>query len=276
MWILQEVMDTVSNTRANYLRYRNALDEMGIDYKVLRYSSEGRLELLDEDFVVDEESSEKLKVLFSEPFLAIGSVKFHEDISHLKAYRLAPDFIIDFNNIEGVIPKSELLNPPSESEVGTLQELVESNRIPYRSHIRLLSIDKTLNGDVYLRTQIHEIPENAKEGNNTRLLQAELMVSPLKDIDSEYRFFIIGGEIVAYSGYVNSNGDVDWGTPAGDDVVEYARIILSRYSIPNNTVMDIAKMRDNSFKVIEFNEIIASGIYESDIKAIITASENYS
>lgn len=273
MWILQEIAKGITSDSSNYLSYRNKLEELGIDYRVVRYAN-GKLNLLNDDYTVRDDGGEALHELLKNPFIAIGSVKLHEELGSLGAYKLSQDFKIDFENIEDLIGRDDLLNPPSEGIVGTIRELIEGGDLPYRFHMRPIGDNKLLNGNVYMRSQAYEMIEGAEGNGNRPFLNAKFMVSQAKEILSEYRFFVVGGEIVAQSSYLDDMGRLDTSLSTSDELMKYARGVLSKFAIPNNIVMDIAETPDG-YKIIEFNELIASGLYSSNVEDIILASENY-
>ena len=99
---------------------------------------------------------------------------------------------------------------------------------------------------------------------------ANLVISPVQEIEQEWRFFLIDGKIITGSQYKH-NGILRIREPIPENIWKQAHR-MSQYWIPSpNIVMDIAKMKDGSFKVVEWNCINASGWYNSTISSVIIA-----
>ena len=99
----------------------------------------------------------------------------------------------------------------------------------------------------------------------------QMILSTPKQIISEYRFFVVNGEIVSGSQY-NEFGNF---CIKNIDNSEYANHhsfvdkMISIYSPDNSFVIDIAEMGDGSFKVVECNCINCSGFYAVNIHKLI-------
>jgi hypothetical protein len=100
-----------------------------------------------------------------------------------------------------------------------------------------------------------------------------LVISPVQKIEREWRFFIVDGVVVTGSQYKNG-GILRIREPISENVWNEARRMAKDW-LPNpNIVMDIAQMKDGSFKVVEFNCICASGFYASPIVPLLKALNN--
>ena len=99
-----------------------------------------------------------------------------------------------------------------------------------------------------------------------------LCCSPAKNIEREWRFWIIDGEVVTGSQY-KKNGCLAIKAPIDENILNKAKE-FSKGWLPNpNIVMDIAEMRNGTFKVVEFNSIHSSGFYNANIENFIKAIE---
>jgi hypothetical protein len=95
-----------------------------------------------------------------------------------------------------------------------------------------------------------------------------LVISPVQNIVQEWRFFIINGEVVTGSQYKH-NGLLRIREPISDYVWDKAREMSRDWMPSQNIVMDICKLENDEFKVVEFNTISCSGFYASPIKPLL-------
>lgn len=99
----------------------------------------------------------------------------------------------------------------------------------------------------------------------------EIMISPLVEIYSETRFFVVDKRIVAHSFYKRG------GQPFFSDNIEpfikdYAIEMVKKWQPSEAFVIDIADT-ENGLKIVELNGFNSAGIYESNPFAIIDAIE---
>lgn len=108
--------------------------------------------------------------------------------------------------------------------------------------------------------------QNSYKG--TRFNESELVaVSTPREILAEYRFFIIGGEIFTgsmyrYMGRLSKRNM--------DASLMHFRLLAEKWLPHENVVMDVA-ITPEGIKVIEFNCINCSGLYDCDEKKIVKA-----
>ena len=100
-----------------------------------------------------------------------------------------------------------------------------------------------------------------------------LILSPVQDIVQEWRFFILDTQVITGSQYKH-DGILRTKEPISQDVWKIAQNMANQWMPNTNIVMDIARLKNGQFKVIEWNEICSSGFYNSDIKKFILALEN--
>ncbi|WP_375504686.1 ATP-grasp domain-containing protein [uncultured Jatrophihabitans sp.] len=105
-------------------------------------------------------------------------------------------------------------------------------------------------------------------------------------IDSEYRVFTIGREVVAWSPYLVQ--DDPW-TPLlrthrasfHDEAATFISSVLAALpdaEVPPTAVLDVARLQDNRFIVLEVNHVWSSGLYGCDpdqvLRAVIRAANS--
>lgn len=99
----------------------------------------------------------------------------------------------------------------------------------------------------------------------------EVMVSPLKKIYSETRYFVVDGKIITGSQYKLGKRVVY--SEACDDLNrEFAQSMINIWQPDRAFVIDIADTPDG-FKIIECNTFNSSGFYACDVSAIVQAVE---
>lgn len=90
-----------------------------------------------------------------------------------------------------------------------------------------------------------------------------------KNIQAEWRWFIVGGKVISGSMY-RHNGQLVKIRENDADVIAEAQLLADKWLPDPCCVMDIALVDDQP-KVIEFNCINSSGFYDHDICAIFDA-----
>ena len=112
--------------------------------------------------------------------------------------------------------------------------------------------------------------------DNSHLDGDDLLISsPVEELEAEWRFFIIDGRIVTGSMY-RHYGVKRRNLPIPEEVWEIARNKLKKDLLPSpEIVMDLALTKSGEYKIVEFNCINCSGVYNSDVNKLITAIENY-
>ena len=101
----------------------------------------------------------------------------------------------------------------------------------------------------------------------------KIQISPIKRIFREYRFFIVNKEVVTGSMYNEDNKLIRRPLESQDDaVVEFTQKMVDIWTPDIVSVIDIAVLEDTyDMKIIEFNNANASGIYRSDVRALVKA-----
>lgn len=105
-------------------------------------------------------------------------------------------------------------------------------------------------------------------------LQAmDVIVAPVRQIYREYRLFVVNHQVITGSVY-KVGGKPHISSEIEDDVLDYARTMIGRWTPAESLVIDIALTADG-FKVIEFNNINSSGFYASDVAKYVAAIQSH-
>lgn len=95
----------------------------------------------------------------------------------------------------------------------------------------------------------------------------KVVVSSLKCIHREVRFFIIDGEIISASVY-KINGTMRTSPIINEDEIKFVNEMITLYQPNRAFVIDIA-LTDDGLKIVELNCINCSGFYEANIQKIL-------
>lgn len=169
--------------------------------------------------------------------------------------------------------KENLLN--SELQITTIKDAPSS--FPFNSFFaRPVEDTKAFTGRPFTVEEFSEFKRKilSKElAYQTLHPDTEIMISPLVNIYSETRFFVVDKQIVAYSFYKRG------GQPFFSDNIEpfikdYAIKMLERWQPSGVFVIDIADT-EYGLKIVELNGFNSAGIYESNPYRIIDSVENF-
>jgi hypothetical protein len=194
----------------------------------------------------------------TEPTFFFGSTKMLEILSKDPVWRDQIFFNEQFDSYyEG---RSDFLNSGRPMCLKDVKEFLTEP-----SFIRPISSLKPFGGTVVTPANFDDWLETY--GGSVDL-ETEIIMCPYWDIWAEWRFFIIGGEVVTGSMYRISGALKNRIAPPEMLMTAQA---LARKWLPDETcVMDLA-LTTEGFKVIEYNAVHCSGLYDSDPKILIDA-----
>ena len=96
-----------------------------------------------------------------------------------------------------------------------------------------------------------------------------MLIAPVKDIDREYRFFVVDGAVVTGSMYM-FNGSVQYSSEIPAWVILAANRMALLYQPARAFTMDLATFKNGEdVKIVEYNCINCSGLYHSDVDQLI-------
>jgi hypothetical protein len=95
-----------------------------------------------------------------------------------------------------------------------------------------------------------------------------IVISSVKKMLAEIRFFVVGGKISTYSQY-RCGDEIVYSSDVDEFVIEYVERLLREYKIVSDAfVIDIA-LTDSGCKIVECNTINSSGLYHIDTQKFI-------
>lgn len=100
-----------------------------------------------------------------------------------------------------------------------------------------------------------------------------LIAAPIQNIEAEYRFFIVDGEVVTHSGY-RSMGIANFFREAPPGLLELAKEYASLYQPHEVFVMDLAQV-NGKYKIIEYNCLNGCALYAGDSAKLFFTLNDY-
>lgn len=94
------------------------------------------------------------------------------------------------------------------------------------------------------------------------------LVSPLKEIKSEYRFFVVDGEVITGSRYM-IDGIVSTSPIIPEEVLKKAQELAPKYQPDNVFTMDLGLLKNGEIEIVEYNCFNGSGVYDADVKMLV-------
>ncbi len=207
------------------------------------------------------------------PVIAYGSIQF---IRALKVPHVAYGWTgTDWASTSANIPRQLLLN--SDHVMTTWGDLSDNfhywlERIdPLGLFVRPNS-DKKIFAGIPIPRKDFEHVINAT--NQTTSVQRDTIcvLSSIKKIHAEYRFFIVDRKVVASSSYYSNWQPMSLQSKPPEDAVRMAEIVSQLDWQPDSAyTVDVAVLGDNSSRIVELNSFCCSGFYHSDTTAILKA-----
>jgi hypothetical protein len=104
-------------------------------------------------------------------------------------------------------------------------------------------------------------------------LEENIVVSDVKNILDEYRFFVVNNKVITGSAY-RRNKKVGEDKYIPNDIQNKAIEYANLYQPSSVFTMDLAKTEDNNITIIEYNCFNCSGVYLCDLIDTFTAIKN--
>ena len=101
---------------------------------------------------------------------------------------------------------------------------------------------------------------------------ALLVISPAQNIETECRFFIVDNKIVAGSTY-RWLGARTIRRPIDTGLEQAAQEAIKEWMPSPNIVMDLCRLKNGQYRVVEYNSLNSSGFYNADVGAVVDAIE---
>lgn len=169
--------------------------------------------------------------------------------------------------------KENLLNGDSiEASVKEMIHLIPENFT--KLFARPSEDTKSFNGNVFEKNNfIYWLGQVADNGDRFGLnADTKIIVSSEKEIQAEYRLFIVDGKVVTGSLY-RIKGQVITSDNLDNEAIKFANKMLDIWQPDRAFVLDIALTNDGP-KIIEINNINSSGFYKANISLIVESIDS--
>lgn len=167
--------------------------------------------------------------------------------------------------------KEELLN--ADALVGKFGEVVPQWE---KFFVRPVEDRKVFAGQLIHKDEFarwrQQTQDAHRDGYTTLTPDTEIVISPLKNIHSEWRFFAVDGKVVTGSLYKRYEKLYQQPLMHDDEVIPYAQMVVDKWQPDRAFVVDVA-LTDKGYKVIEYNCMNSAGFYKSDVGKIVEAIE---
>jgi len=105
--------------------------------------------------------------------------------------------------------------------------------------------------------------------NNTLVL-----VAPTQEIEEEWRFVVIDGKVISGSLYMDSKNRTNWDAyyyKGCDDTLaqSFAEKMVGYYQPDKAYTLDVCRMKNGEYKLIEINSFFCASMYGNDLKKIV-------
>lgn len=255
-FVIQELLNNYKYVKI----LEETLKKKKIDYYLLSINKENKGVFIDTEYRIPLDNQDEIMdslLKSSEGIFVYGG----KGISNwAKLNNLIPGTFesdkLNFSNLPEELHK-HLLN--DSFEIGPLSTLnVESDKI----FIRPDGNNKLISGCVMTKKEFEIFKKE-----NKKYEKEIFVISKLKKIDGEYRFFVINDVIISSSKYAQS-GRYDGSNQVPKIAHDFAENIISKYHPANAYVLDVAEC-NGEMKIVEYNNINCSAFYEADVKTIV-------
>jgi ATP-grasp domain, R2K clade family 3 len=135
--------------------------------------------------------------------------------------------------------------------------------------IRPVADSKAFSGSIMSFSEIQRLTQNLKESNNPHLsTQTPIAISSPKEIEKEWRHFIVNKNVVSSSRYAQNGHLSVSNTDIPNELINFVENCCLQYTPHDIFVMDTALCNGQYF-IIECNCFNGTGFYSHDIEAIV-------
>lgn len=104
----------------------------------------------------------------------------------------------------------------------------------------------------------------AKNSKTEATLDSMVVCASLKEIDLEWRFFVVGGEVITGSLY-KRGGELRIDALVDERAWEFARKIVKIWQPNEAFCLDVCETADHEMRVMEINSLCSAGFYACDM-----------
>lgn len=203
----------------------------------------------------------------SKPTIFYGPVNFISRMERLGFYPgvFGTSETYSYGNMVDHIPHSMIFNNPSETFTGTSESIIEKIAETEEDYFFKPYLDnKSISGSVKSTADIKKFCELVMKGliPDTAVDDKFVLAKPY-GIESEYRLFVVDGEIITGSMY-----QPRYSPNIPSKVISFGKEVIKLWNPQPIFVLDIAVSMDNCF-VMEVQNFHSAGFYDSDIDKLV-------
>lgn len=103
-----------------------------------------------------------------------------------------------------------------------------------------------------------------------------VLVSPIQEIDEEYRFIVVDGKVVSGSLYMDKNNRKSWSAYydrlcEDKKAFEFAEELVKLYQPDKAYTLDVCKLPSGEYKMLEINSFCCGSMYGNDYDKVVNA-----
>lgn len=103
-----------------------------------------------------------------------------------------------------------------------------------------------------------------------------VLVSPIQEIDEEYRFIVVDGKVVSGSLYMDKNNRKSWSAYydrlcEDKKAFEFAEQLVKLYQPDKAYTLDVCKLPSGEYKMLEVNSFCCGSMYGNDYEKVVNA-----
>lgn len=206
--------------------------------------------------------------------IAIGSVKLTQTIALIRGWNPGAFTNSNFNfEVWSKAWSGHTLN--EDATVTTFGNIPLYNSVFF---IRPTKDNKAFTGQVMDLREYQRLlgrMESGEEASDVYFtIDEPVLVSSPKNIQKEFRFFIVDDEVITHSTYKNNNRSLHLEETYTDpDAIDFVKNMIKIWTPADAFVLDVA-MVDDEYKIIEINCINCSGFYRANVGKIVEALHN--
>lgn len=157
-----------------------------------------------------------------------------------------------------------------DSEICTFGDIVKGDYKKGNWFIRPIFDDKSFSGRVMSAREIEDFEQSLAASNNPYLDETTLVaISSPKEIEKEWRHFIVNKEIVSSSRYAENGMLSKSSSDVPSSLLAFVHERCEEYTPNDVFVMDTA-LHNGEYKIVECNCFNDTGFYDHDISRIIS------
>jgi len=143
--------------------------------------------------------------------------------------------------------------------------------------VRPVSESKEFPGTVYMLHELQEWVEKLRSSSYFESQNSLMLIAPFKKLGREWRAFVVDHKLISISQYAES-GVLKRSVDVPDIASEFVLKAIQTYAPAPCFVIDIAENLcegSTKLRVVEFNSINSSGLYDCDAGKIVSAVSDY-